>query len=128
MVKDVNNPKEMKIVPNYGIPNGWMGVDQGPITFKRTQEILSDAKCILWNGPLGMMEKEEFAKGTKDLVKELIRLKTTTSVVTVAVGGHTVGFIKEVSSENDFTHVSTGGGSFLSLFEEGTVPGISALE
>ncbi len=128
VVKDVNNPKEMKIVPNYGIPNGWMGVDQGPITFKRTQEILSDAKCILWNGPLGMMEKEEFAKGTKDLVKELIRLKTTTSVVTVAVGGHTVGFIKEVSSENDFTHVSTGGGSFLSLFEEGTVPGISALE
>ena len=129
VVKDVNNTKEMKIVPNYGIPNGWIGVDQGPITLKRTKEILSDAKYILWNGPLGMMEKEDFAKGTKELIKELIRLKTSNqSVVTVAVGGHTVGYIKEVSSEKDFTHVSTGGGSFLSLFEGGTLPGLSVLE
>ncbi len=122
IVQDVKNPKEQKI--SAEIPDGWEGVDIGPATRKQFKDILSKAKTIVWNGPVGIFEIDEFAQGTKELAEFISHLKDVTSIVG---GGDTAAAVSKFNLEKGMTHISTGGGASLELLEGKDLPGITAL-
>lgn len=113
-----------KIVDVSAIPKGTMGLDIGPKTIGIFEEILKEAKTIVWNGPVGMFEKPRFAKGTNELAKAIAKL----NAVKVVGGGDTVDAINKLKLTQKFTHVSTGGGASLEILAGKTLPGIRALE
>jgi len=106
------------------IPDGFQGLDIGPKTIALWSTELKKAKTVLWNGPVGKFEVEEFSTGTKAIAKVLGSMKDTT---TIAGGGETVQAIHESGLEEKFSHISTGGGASLEYIEQGTLPGIEAL-
>jgi len=123
IVKDFKNPKERKTVSG-DIPDGWGGVDIGPKTREEFKKVLVGAKTIIWNGPVGVFEIDEYAEGTKDLAKFISSLKGVTSIVG---GGDTAAAVAKFNAEAGMTHISTGGGASLEFLEGKTLPGIAAL-
>lgn len=113
---------ENKIVEG-DIPDGWMGLDIGPKSVEKFKEILSKAKTIVWNGPVGVFEMPPFDRGTKALAEHLAGLKATT----IIGGGDTAAAIKLFNLEEKMSHVSTGGGASLEYLEGKTLPGVAAL-
>lgn len=107
-----------------GIPDGYQGMDIGEKTIKEWADILSQAKTILWNGPVGVFEMQPFAKGTLAIAKAIASVKGAISIVG---GGDSVAAIQEAKLADRFSHVSTGGGASLEYVEFGTLPGIEAL-
>ena len=110
------------------IPANKMGLDVGPETVKLTKEALEKSKTILWNGPLGVFEIEEFAEATFAIVDELVEL-TGAGAITIVGGGDSVSALKarKVAPET-LTHVSTGGGASLEFLEGIELPGIKCLD
>lgn len=106
------------------IPDNWIGLDIGPESIELFKKELSDAKTVVWNGPLGLFEMEPFMKGTKEIAQYLVGLKA----VTVIGGGDTAAAITELGLEGKMTHVSTGGGASLEFLEGIELPGIAALK
>jgi phosphoglycerate kinase len=106
------------------IPDGWMGLDIGPLTIKLFEDKLKDAKTIIWNGPLGVFEMDKFAKGTEIIAKFLANLK---GAVTIIGGGDTAAAMLKFKVEDKMTHISTGGGASLEYLEGRGLPGIDAL-
>lgn len=106
------------------IPDGFQGLDIGPKTVALWSKELEKAKTVLWNGPVGKFEVEEFSTGTKAIAKTLAAL---TNATTIAGGGETVQAIHEAGVAEKFTHLSTGGGASLEYIEFGKLPGIEAL-
>ena len=115
-------------VPCTNIPKDKMGLDVGPESVKEIIEALKASKTILWNGPLGVFEIEEFSKGTFDVIDTLVEL-TEKGVKTIVGGGDSVSALKQkgVSTEA-LTHVSTGGGASLEFLEGKELPGVSCLD
>jgi phosphoglycerate kinase len=107
------------------IPDGWMGLDIGPLTIKLFEDKLKDAKTIIWNGPLGVFEMDKFAKGTEIIAKFLANLK---GAVTIIGGGDTAAAMLKFKVEDKMTHISTGGGASLEYLEGRGLPGIDALQ
>jgi len=99
------------------------GYDIGRETIESYKEILSKAKTIIWNGPMGVAELPAFAKGTKELTKVMGKNKKI-----IVGGGDTVAIIKKMKLENKFTFISTGGGAFLDLVSGKKLPGIEVLK
>lgn len=118
-----NNSTHITIDVEQGIKNGWQGVDIGPKTCALWQERLKEAKSVFWNGPLGLFENPEFAKGTFTIAEFLSNL----SADTIVGGGDSVAAIDQLHLANKFTHISTGGGASLEFLEKGTLPGIDAI-
>jgi len=114
---------ERKVVSRREIPPGWKGLDIGPETIDGFKKILSGAKIILWNGPLGMFEVEPFDRGTMAIARALAE----TNAMTVIGGGDSVAAVTKAGVFEKITHVSTGGGASLELLEGKELPGISAL-
>lgn len=108
---------------NKGIPNGDKGMDIGPQTVNRWSTLLQPAKTIFWNGPVGVYEMPEFAKGTAALAKILSNLNATT----VVGGGDSIAAINHLGLASKFSHLSTGGGASLEFLEFGHLPGMDAL-
>ncbi|MBL7155857.1 MAG: phosphoglycerate kinase, partial [Candidatus Omnitrophica bacterium] len=106
------------------IPDGWIGLDIGPRTIRKYINALSDAKTILWNGPLGYFEFKPFRKGTAQVAKFISRLDATT----VIGGGDTAAAINALNLTKYMSHISTGGGASLEYLEGKTLPGIAALQ
>ena len=106
------------------IPEDKMGLDIGPNTINKYNEILKSAKTILWNGPMGYFEKENFNKGTFAIAESISKLKAFTLVG----GGDSVSAINKSGVSDKISHVSTGGGASLEFIENGTLPGIQALK
>jgi phosphoglycerate kinase len=106
-----------------GIPNGWQGLDIGPLTLKAWQSELITAKTVFWNGPVGVFEFSSFALGTQGIAATLASLQA----ITVVGGGDSVSAVHQLGLEKNFSHVSTGGGASLEFLEYGTLPGIEAL-
>jgi len=100
--------------------------DIGPETIEKYKNILSTAKTIIWNGPLGYFEKEKFSKGTKEIAKMIGQINR--EVFSIVGGGETVEVIQKLGIENQFDHISTGGGAMLDFIAGKELPGIKALE
>ncbi|HXX42731.1 MAG TPA: phosphoglycerate kinase [Chthoniobacterales bacterium] len=106
-----------------GIPDGWQNLDAGPLTIARFQDEVARAKTILWNGPLGVFEIPEFAKGTLAIAKALANSGATT----IIGGGDSVTAVKQAGLADKMTFISTGGGASLELLEGKELPGVAAL-
>ncbi|XP_029556194.1 phosphoglycerate kinase-like [Salmo trutta] len=109
-----------------GIPAGWMGLDCGPESSKLFAEAVGRAKQIVWNGPVGVFEFENFAKGTKSLMDKVVEV-TNSGCVTIIGGGDTATCCAKWGTEDKVSHVSTGGGASLELLEGKVLPGVDAL-
>jgi len=110
-------------IVNQDIPNGKIAVDIGPETTKLFKDKLRSAKTVVWNGPLGIFEKEAFAHGTNQVAEFLATLKATT----IIGGGDTAAAIANIDLTDKMTHISTGGGASLEFLEGKVLPGIAAL-
>ncbi|MEO8513679.1 MAG: phosphoglycerate kinase [Ignavibacteria bacterium] len=120
------NDSPRSVVYGNEMPDDKIGMDIGPETIKQfTGEILK-AKTIVWNGPMGVFEMDNFAKGTFDIAKALAGA-TKKGAITVIGGGDSAAAIAKAGLENDVSHVSTGGGASLEFLEGKTLPGVEAL-
>mmetsp|Transcript_17569 Transcript_17569/g.24193 ORF Transcript_17569/g.24193 Transcript_17569/m.24193 type:complete len:437 (+) Transcript_17569:53-1363(+) len=109
------------------IPEGWMGLDNGPESTKMIQEKLSECKTVIWNGPMGVFEFEAFAKGTFDVAETLAEL-TSKGCTTIIGGGDSVAAVEKAGLAEKMSHISTGGGASLELLEGKVLPGVAALQ
>jgi len=116
-----------KIVPAEEIPDGWMGLDNGPATTDEQKEALSDCKTVIMNGPMGVFEFEAFNKGTFGIVDILADLTKEKGAVTIIGGGDSVAACEQSGRASEMSHISTGGGASLELLEGKVLPGVAAL-
>jgi len=115
-----------KTVPVYEIPEGWMGLDNGPGTTAAQQAALADCKTVIMNGPMGVFEMEKFAKGTFGLVDILADISKD-GAITIIGGGDSVAACEQSGRAGEMSHISTGGGASLELLEGKVLPGVAAL-
>ncbi|MEK7394583.1 MAG: phosphoglycerate kinase [Fibrobacterota bacterium] len=117
---------ETKFVSVNEIPSDWEGVDIGPATIKTFADIIKSAKTVLWNGPAGVFEIAESAKGTFAIAEALAEA-TANGACTIVGGGDSASAIKKAGLSKKVTHVSTGGGASLEFLEGKALPGVVAL-
>lgn len=109
-----------------GIPDGWMGLDCGEESMKLFKEPLARAKIVLWNGPCGVFEWDNFSNGTKTMMNMVVEA-TERGAITIIGGGDTATCAAKYNTESKVSHVSTGGGASLELLEGKELPGVTAL-
>jgi len=126
VAKEFKNDAEYKTVGEYGIEDGWMALDIGPKTIKLFSEKIIAAKTVVWNGPMGVFEMDNFSKGTFEVAKALAEA-TTKGATTIIGGGDSASAIKKAGLEEKVSHVSTGGGASLEFLEGKELPGVAAL-
>lgn len=114
---------ESKVVDEVSIPDEWQGLDIGPKTVAVFGERITDAKTVVWNGPLGVYEFEKFANGTIVVAQQI----AASDSVSIIGGGDCVAAIQQAGVADRITHVSTGGGASLEFLEGKSLPGIMAL-
>eukprot|EP00943_MAST-04B_sp_MAST-4B-sp1_P009897 g9897.t1 len=118
---------EYKVVTDEdGIPDKWMGLDIGPESTKSFCDAVKRAKTIVWNGPMGVFEYDNFATGTKSIMDSVVEA-TNNGTTTIIGGGDTATCCKKFNTEDKVSHVSTGGGASLELLEGKNLPGVKAL-
>jgi phosphoglycerate kinase len=126
IASEISDTAVTKVVPINNIPPGMKGLDIGPDSIKLFAETLSQAKTIVWNGPMGVFEHKPFARGTLEMAKLLADL-TAKGAVTVVGGGDSAAAVAEAGLDDRLTHVSTGGGASLEFLEGKVLPGVAAL-
>ena len=109
------------------IKNDDLILDVGPKTLKKIQSIIENSRTVLWNGPAGYFENPNFAKGSFEIAKTIIKKNKSNSIYSVVGGGDTVAVINQLNAIEDFNFVSTAGGAFLEYLEGKELPGIKAL-
>lgn len=108
------------------IAEPWMGLDVGPDTVKKFDAVIQDSKIILWNGPMGVFEFDNFAEGTKAIGKSIVEA-TKKGAFSLVGGGDSVAAAKKYNLQDEVSYVSTGGGAMLEMLEGKTLPGIAAI-
>src|SRR5690606_10850134 len=121
-----SNDANKKIVNVYEIPDGWMGMDVGPDTNKLFSDVIKYSKTILCNGPLGVFEMSNFAKGTIAL-GDAIAEATKKGAFSLVGGGDSVAYVKQFGYDDKVSYVSTGGGAMLESLEGKELPGVAAV-
>jgi phosphoglycerate kinase len=116
-----------KVVSFDAIPEGWMGLDNGPETTKAQKDCLSTAKTVIMNGPMGVFEMEKFAAGTFNLIEIIADITKDNGCITIIGGGDSVAATELSGRAGDMSHISTGGGASLELLEGKVLPGVDAL-
>jgi phosphoglycerate kinase len=110
--------------PNENIPDGWMGVDIGPATIKLFSDEIAKARTVFWNGPMGVFEITDCAKGTFAIAEAIAG---NTNAISIIGGGDSVKAVKKAKVADKVTFISTGGGASLELLEGKELPGVAAL-
>lgn len=121
------NDANTQIVDVTAIPDGWQGLDAGPKSLENFKKVILESKTILWNGPLGVFEMENFANGTIEL-GNFIAEATEKGAFSLVGGGDSVAAVKQFGLEPKMSYVSTGGGAMLEMLEGKTLPGIAAIQ
>ena len=122
--KEFKPDTESKTVAWTEIPEGWEGFDIGAKTIEMFKEELQKAKTVVWNGPLGLFEFDQFSIGTNEIAKTLSEIDATT----IIGGGDSAAAVKKAGLEDKMTHISTGGGASLEFLEGKKLPGIECLQ
>jgi len=112
-----------KTLPMGAIPDGWRILDIGPETIEHFARVIEGAKTVVWNGPMGVFEFPEFAKGTFGVAKAIAESQATS----IVGGGESVAAVQESGLASKITHISTGGGASLEMLEGIELPGVAAL-
>ena len=123
---EFKNDSPSIVVDIDNIPAGKMGLDIGPKSVKLFSDELMKSKTIVWNGPMGVFEMDNFAKGTFAIANALVKA-TENGAVTVVGGGDSAAAISDAGLEKKVSHVSTGGGASLEFLEGKILPGVAAL-
>ncbi len=123
VAENMNDGAATKIVTSQEIPQGWIGLDIGPATTRLFSEALHDAKTIIWNGPMGMFEKDAYSRGTFAIARAVADSYATT----IVGGGDTDVAVHAAGVSDTMTFISTGGGASLELLEGKELPGLAAL-
>lgn len=122
--KEFSNDSEHAVRDASEIEADEMALDVGPKTVELFEEVLKDAKTVVWNGPMGVFEMSNFAQGTIKVCESLAKLE---DAITIIGGGDSATAAEQLGFEEDFTHISTGGGASLEFLEGKELPGIKAL-
>ncbi len=122
--KAFDNNAETKVVAVDDMPKDMMGLDIGPKSIEIFNKALDDAKTVFWNGPVGVFEMDNFAKGTLSIANKLANLKSATTIIG---GGDSVSAVNKAGVSDKMSHISTGGGASLELVEGKVLPGVAAL-
>jgi 3-phosphoglycerate kinase len=122
-----NDAERKTISVEEGVPDGWAIYDIGPDTVKAYVAALADAKTVVWNGPMGVFEMSNFAKGTFDVAQALADA-TANGATTIVGGGDSVSAIEQSGLADKITHISTGGGASLEMLEGKELPGVAAIQ
>jgi len=109
------------------IPDGWMGLDIGAESIKQFSEVIKNSKTILWNGPMGVFEMSNFEAGTKAVAESIVKA-TALGAYSLIGGGDSVAAINKYHLSSKVSYVSTGGGALLEYIEQGSLPGVKAIE
>lgn len=124
---DFREDASTDLCPTDQIPDGWMGLDIGPDSILAFSEAISNAKVILWNGPMGVFEMEAFSRGTSVIAQAIADATAHKNAFSLVGGGDSVAAINKFGLEDDVSYVSTGGGAMLEYLEGKTLPGIAAI-
>ena len=124
--KEFDNNTETQIVKANNIPDDWEGLDSGTETLQNNKQVLLNSKTILWNGPVGVFEMPNFAKGTI-AIGEYVAEATKNGAFSLVGGGDSVAAVKQFGFEDRVSYVSTGGGAMLESLEGKLLPGIQAI-
>lgn len=123
---EFSNDGLKKAINIYNIPNGWQGLDIGPLTITKFEKIVTESKTILWNGPMGVFEMPAFEQGTLAIAKSVAKA-TSSGAFSLIGGGDSVAAIKKFNLQDEVSFISTGGGAMLESLEGKILPGIKAL-
>lgn len=121
-----DNAADRKVFPTREIPDGWMGMDIGPAAVARFAEVLASSKSVLWNGPLGVFEMENFSEGTLQIGRCIGKV-TERGGYTAVGGGDSVAAVNKLGLAETLSYVSTGGGAMLEYLEGKKLPGVEAI-
>lgn len=124
---DFKNDANQKVAPSNDIPDGWEGMDAGPETRKAFAAAIKGAKTILWNGPAGVFEFDNFTGGSK-AIAEAVAEATKEGAFSLIGGGDSVACINKFGLADQVSYISTGGGALLEAIEGKVLPGVAAIE
>lgn len=122
--KEFSNDVDTIVTDGEGVPEGYMGLDIGPKSIELFTKELAGAKTVVWNGPMGVFEMSNFAKGTIGVCEAIANLKDATTIIG---GGDSAAAAIQLGFADKFTHISTGGGASLELLEGKELPGLAAI-
>ena len=124
ITKEFKNDTEFKTVPTKEIPDDWQGLDIGEESRKLFADAIKNAKTVVWNGPMGVFEFPNFAKGTEAVAEALAQIDATT----IIGGGDSAAAVNQLGYGSKMTHISTGGGASLEFLEGKELPGVVAVD
>ena len=122
-----SNDAKTMVCPSDNIPDGWQGLDAGPDTINEFRKAILPAKTILWNGPAGVFEFDNFAGGSRAIAEAIVEA-TTNGAFSLVGGGDSVACVNKFGMADSVSYVSTGGGALLEAIEGKTLPGIAAVK
>ncbi len=128
IAKEFSNNSEKKVVPAGQIPEGWEGLDIGPETVELFNSTILASKTILWNGPMGVFEFPNFAKGTNAIAEAVVKATEDNEAFSLIGGGDSASAVNNAGYGDRVSYVSTGGGALLEYMEGKILPGVAALD
>ena len=122
-----SNDANRKVVDIFNIPSGWEGMDASEESLEHWKEIILNSKTILWNGPVGVFEFENFAHGTGEIAKYVAQATQENGAFSLVGGGDSVAAVNKFGLADKVSYVSTGGGAMLEAIEGKILPGVAAI-
>ncbi|MBQ4484299.1 MAG: phosphoglycerate kinase [Prevotella sp.] len=125
---EFSNDAERQVVDIFNIPDGWEGMDAGPQSLESWKKIILESKTILWNGPVGVFEFDNFAHGTGEIAKYVAQATQENGAFSLVGGGDSVAAVNKFGLADKVSYVSTGGGAMLEAIEGKVLPGVAAIK